>query len=130
MKTKTVYICQQCGFQAPKWSGQCPDCGAWNTLVESLVGGGKSRREEVNSQTALTQVQSFSQVENEEVTRFRLSTGVGEFDRVLGEGHAGDGRLGLVQGSVVLLAGEPGIGKSTLLTQTVINVLMNLDKED
>ena len=101
-KTKTVYSCTQCGAQSPKWLGQCAECGAWGTLVEetstptSVVGVGRPLA-----------VHSIDKVDSIEVAR--RSTGVPGFDRVLGGG--------LVPGSLVLIGGEPGIGKSTLLTE-------------
>ena len=104
---KKVYVCSECDGQFPRWSGQCPSCRAWNTLSEETYRAPAkmsiaSVRPE-SRETALT----FSQMEDKETDR--LVTGIGELDRVLGGG--------LVPGSAVLLAGEPGIGKSTLLMQ-------------
>lgn len=101
-KLKALYICQQCGQQSIKWLGRCPGCGSWNTLVEELVeppSGTSSPVVEAARPTLL------GEVTLEDVARLR--TGLGEFDRVLGGG--------LVPGSVTLVGGEPGIGKSTLL---------------
>jgi DNA repair protein RadA/Sms len=103
-KQRTVFVCQQCGAQFPKWSGQCPDCGAWNSLVEEFFqvkSGGRSSKRPQNFPQALGEVKLKRKP--------RTSTGSLEFDRVLGGG--------LVPGSVVLVAGEPGVGKSTLLLQ-------------
>src|SRR5215469_11499791 len=107
-KTHTIYICQQCGAQTPKYGGRCTDCGAWNSLVETVIaaepaGNGHKRAGGgvKVAPTPLSQVQSSDNL--------RIPTGIGEFDRVLGGG--------VVPGSIVLLGGEPGIGKSTLLTQ-------------
>ncbi len=107
---KTVFVCQDCGSQSPKWLGRCPDCGAWNAFVEERVqaqdaGGAALHRYAGAGRPALARLYSEIQVEN----NARLSTGIGEFDRVLGGG--------VVPGSLVLLGGEPGIGKSTLLLQ-------------
>ncbi|MGE5229305.1 MAG: AAA family ATPase, partial [Deltaproteobacteria bacterium] len=105
---KTVFACQECGAQSPKWLGRCPDCGAWNSFVEERApeaappaagryaappGGGAKLYADIVSSSAA-----------------RITTGIDEFDRVLGGG--------IVPGSLVLLGGEPGIGKSTLLLQT------------
>ncbi|KUK82894.1 MAG: DNA repair protein radA [Microgenomates bacterium 39_6] len=105
-KTKTAFICQQCGYQAPKWQGRCPSCGEWNSLEETqLVGTGSKS----SSRADKAEVLQFSQVKSQE--KDRLRSGIDELDRVLGGG--------VVPGSAVLLAGEPGIGKSTLLLQLV-----------
>ncbi|MBN1263548.1 MAG: DNA repair protein RadA [Candidatus Pacebacteria bacterium] len=106
MKEKSVFVCQSCGNDTPKWAGKCPFCGEWNTLVETsvAVGRGKAKRERKKTKN---KPQKLSEVKN---TAFsRIKTGLGELDRVLGGG--------LVPGSVILLAGEPGIGKSTLVLQ-------------
>ena len=99
------YICQECGFESPKWEGQCSGCNKWNSFVETLQvkTKGSRGRKSVSGGSVI----KLSQVKAGEIERVR--TGIGELDRVLGEG--------LVPGSVMLLAGEPGIGKSTLLTQ-------------
>jgi DNA repair protein RadA/Sms len=110
-KTKTMYACRECGASFPKWSGQCPDCGAWNSLEESVAAaapkaGPKGRGNWTG--TASAEVVRLSEVRAEDSAQ-RLSSGLSELDRVLGGG--------LVPGSVVLLGGDPGIGKSTLLLQ-------------
>ncbi len=106
-KTKTVFYCTACGNETPKWQGRCPSCGEWNTMtehVEKPVAVGKARSAPVGiSRTA----QKLSEVQTDRETRF--STGMGELDRVLGGGA--------VAGSLVLVGGAPGIGKSTLLLQ-------------
>ena len=104
---KKVYVCTECDYQTPRWMGQCPSCGAWNTLTEETY-----RAPAASSKTAVSKVRTahaarFSEVEENDCDR--MSTGIGELDRVLGGG--------LVLGSAVLIAGEPGIGKSTLLMQ-------------
>src|SRR5687768_2700820 len=96
-KSKSTYSCTECGGQTLKWQGQCPHCQAWNTLVEAMSEKAAARFIPVSESR---QVQSLSEVEAEEEQRY--STGLLEFDRVLGGG--------LVQGGVVLLGGDPGIG--------------------
>jgi DNA repair protein RadA/Sms len=104
-KTKMIYSCTECGGQSPKWQGQCPQCGAWNTLVEALASGPATRFETVAG--TKSKVTSLAAVEAK--ASDRVASGIEEFDRVLGGG--------LVAGGVVLLGGDPGIGKSTLLLQ-------------
>lgn len=106
MKSKVVYECQNCGSQQPKWSGQCPECGKWNTLVEEVAAPKRSGTAGT-MRTATAKLQKLSDVDARAVTR--VTTGITELDRVLGGG--------LVPGEIVLMIGEPGIGKSTLLTQ-------------
>ena len=104
-KPKTVYTCTECGASAPKWQGQCPGCGAWNTLVETVAAPAPARFENVaGTRSTVTPLASVRPQEDA-----RIATGLEEFDRVLGGG--------LVAGGVVLLGGDPGIGKSTLLLQ-------------
>ncbi|HEY3600138.1 MAG TPA: DNA repair protein RadA [Paraburkholderia sp.] len=109
-KQKTLYTCTECGGQAPKWQGQCPACGAWNTLVETVAEAASSHRYQSLAKSA--PVQRLADIRASDVPRF--STGVGEFDRVLGGG--------LVAGGVVLIGGDPGIGKSTLLLQSLAQI--------
>ncbi len=109
-KAKTVYTCTECGGQAPKWQGQCPSCNAWNTLVETIAEAPTANRYAALAQTS--GLQKLSEVEAAEVPR--QPTGIAEFDRVLGGG--------LVPGGVVLIGGDPGIGKSTLLLQTLCHI--------
>ncbi|MCL2296885.1 MAG: DNA repair protein RadA [Proteobacteria bacterium] len=106
-KSKTLYQCTECGGQLPKWQGQCPHCRAWNTLVET-VAVPPSRRFD-NLSGSRSEVRALSSVETSDAPR--IQTGMVEFDRVLGGGF--------VPGEVVLLGGDPGIGKSTLLLQAV-----------
>ncbi len=118
-KTKTIYACRECGASFPKWSGQCPDCGAWNSLEESVAApaaakGPKGRGNWAG--TASAEVVRLADVQGEDSIR-RLSSGLTELDRVLGGG--------LVPGSVVLLGGDPGIGKSTLLLQAQAHLAAN-----
>ncbi len=108
---KTVYICSECEYESPKWLGKCPRCGSWNSFVEDVVASTheasttQRRTSVINSGN--NKVSKFSDLSFEEY--IRSTTGISELDRVLGGG--------LVAGSVVLLSGEPGIGKSTLLLQ-------------
>ena len=101
---KAVFRCQQCGKESPRWLGRCPECGEWNSFVEEVVVTSKPQHTPSLSGGVVTEL---SQVTTED--RPRLPTHSGEFDRVLGGG--------LVPGSLVLLSGDPGIGKSTLLLQ-------------
>ena len=108
---KVVFVCQECGAQAPKWAGRCNDCGAWNSMVEERVSqepvaaaAAANRYAQLGASGA---AKLYADVETTNATR--LSSGIDEFDRVLGGG--------IVPGSLVLLGGEPGIGKSTLLLQ-------------
>src|SRR5688572_16141153 len=110
MKPKIVFACQECGAQSSKWLGRCPDCGAWNSLVEERPASEAVAAASAGKRYALAAAagpQLYAEIDT--VVAERLSTGVGEFDRVLGGG--------VVPGSLVLIGGEPGIGKSTLLLQ-------------
>ena len=109
-KVKTNYSCTECGGTALRWAGQCPACGQWNTLVESVIESAQNRYSQPPQSLAQTApVLQLSEIDALEVPRF--STGIDEFDRVLGGG--------LVSGGVVLIGGDPGIGKSTLLLQAL-----------
>ena len=113
-KAKTMYVCSQCGYETPRWLGRCPDCGNWNTLEEQQAAPEaklpekKMRRAPGNDAAALR----VDLIPDESAER--RSCGIGELDRVLGGG--------LVAGSLVLVGGDPGIGKSTLLTQVCANL--------
>lgn len=109
-KAKSKFICQQCGYESPKWLGKCPGCNGWNTLVEELVedaGRYAVRQPSDGAVLGAPSPKRLSEVGYE--TEVRIPTGSRELDRVLGGG--------LVQGSLVLVGGDPGIGKSTLLLQ-------------
>ncbi|MDX1900882.1 MAG: DNA repair protein RadA [Gammaproteobacteria bacterium] len=112
IKTRTLYSCQHCGTQAPKWSGQCSGCAAWNSLIEEVAQPRSHPRYQGYATAApiITPMTDVALVEES----VRLSTGSSELDRVLGGG--------LVAGSVVLIGGDPGIGKSTLLLQTLCHL--------
>jgi len=108
MKTKSQFVCQQCGYSQSQWAGKCPSCETWNSMVETSF---------VETQSSKRNVQSAKIIKLSEVKATdgkRMKTGEGELDSVLGGG--------LVAGMVVLVAGEPGIGKSTLLTQVAMNL--------
>jgi DNA repair protein RadA/Sms len=112
-KAKINYTCTECGGISNKWAGQCPSCERWNTLVETIVETGGNRYSNQAQGIAQTApVMSLADIEAIDVPRF--GTGIDEFDRVLGGG--------LVAGGVVLIGGDPGIGKSTLLLQALANV--------
>lgn len=108
MRAKTTFLCQACGHQSPRWVGRCPDCGRWNSMKEErLAVSGKGRRAVLpDTASKPTPIDAI-----EVVGEYRLRTGIGEFDRVLGGG--------VVPGSVVLIGGDPGIGKTTLLLQAL-----------
>lgn len=106
-KTKINYVCTQCGAIQPKWMGKCPDCGSWNTLVENVEAPVSRFASSAVPQTAKSTVQKLEQIDSSEEQRYL--TQMEELNRVLGGG--------IVPGSVVLLSGDPGIGKSTLLLQ-------------
>jgi len=108
-KLKTIFVCQSCGFESSKWLGRCPDCGEWNSLVEErheVSSAGKSRQPSLGLELG-GRPKPYAAVDSAEAQR--ISSGIDEFDRVLGGG--------IVPGSMVLIGGEPGIGKSTLLLQ-------------
>nr|WP_249798663.1 MULTISPECIES: DNA repair protein RadA [Caballeronia] len=105
-----MYVCSECGGESPKWTGQCAACNAWNTLTESVAQTASNHRFQALAKSS--PVRKLAEIEASDVPRF--TTGVGEFDRVLGGG--------LVPGGVVLIGGDPGIGKSTLLLQSLAEI--------
>ena len=112
-KVKTKYVCQNCGYSTPRWIGRCPDCDEWNTLIEEIID--KDKRISNRSTSLLKQsadLKSISDINQTDSIRFK--TGITEFDRVLGGG--------VVTGSVILIGGDPGIGKSTLMLQIANNL--------
>jgi DNA repair protein RadA/Sms len=108
-KDKTVYVCNECGGTTPKWLGKCPHCNAWNTLVESVAESAAPARNRFAALAKTAAVTALADIEASEVER--TPTGMDELDRVLGGG--------IVEGGVVLIGGDPGIGKSTLLLQAL-----------
>jgi len=114
-KSKTVYVCSECAASYPKWEGKCAQCGAWNSLQESVAADAGEHRFAALAGTA--PVRSLGQIEAREMPR--QPTGLAEFDRVLGGG--------LVCGAVVLIGGDPGIGKSTLLLQALASLSRAVD---
>ncbi|MCB1767284.1 MAG: AAA family ATPase, partial [Candidatus Competibacteraceae bacterium] len=108
-KARTIYVCAECGAQASKWSGQCGDCGAWNTLQETVATPPTKAGMKPVGYAGATAGEVRNLAEVDAAAEIRQSCGNGELDRVLGGG--------LVQGSVTLIGGDPGIGKSTLLLQ-------------
>lgn len=107
MKTKTVWFCKECGNESPKWMGKCPACGEWNTMVEETVATGKKQQASVSVPSSGHKPIPLSHIESAMESRISLNNA--EVDRILGGG--------LVEGSLVLVGGEPGIGKSTLSLQ-------------
>ncbi|PLC51163.1 DNA repair protein RadA [Pollutimonas subterranea] len=109
-KIKTLFVCSECGGSCPKWEGKCPHCNAWNTLQESRDPGVSAHR--FAPLAGSSPIRSLAEIEARELPR--QPTGISEFDRVLGGG--------LVKGAVVLIGGDPGIGKSTLLLQALVSL--------
>jgi len=107
-KTRTIFICQDCGHQVPKWLGKCPECSSWNSFSEERQLLQPSSLKSRSNQTSSSPI-TIDQVRA--VQKSRVTTGIGEFDRVLGGG--------MVEGSLILIGGEPGIGKSTLTLQSM-----------
>jgi len=114
-KTKSAYFCQSCGYESAKWLGKCPSCNQWNTFVEEIIDKGSTNIPTWKSTTVTQRTSKPSKVaEIQSATEERTTTGDLELDRVLGGG--------LIAGSVTLIGGEPGIGKSTLMLQLALNV--------
>src|SRR5882724_7061369 len=114
-KSETVFVCQSCGHQSRKWLGKCPECGEWNSLVEER--DRVARKSSTRSGIKLREVTAIAYSEIESQDETRISSGVTEFDRVLGGG--------LVPGTLVLIGGDPGIGKSTLMLQVADRLSSN-----
>src|SRR5689334_3252159 len=108
-KTKTVFFCQTCGYESAKWLGKCPSCNSWNTFVEEIVSKAEPNKNEWRSESKSKTVSPKTLNEIETATEVRFPTPDQELNRVLGGG--------IVPGSLVLIGGEPGIGKSTLMLQ-------------
>ena len=108
-KTKVEFVCRECGASQHQWAGQCLDCKAWNTLEEVVISQATASKPESLKDLPASKVQYLSEIKSQ--NKDRLSTGLTELDRTLGGG--------LVDGSVVLIGGDPGIGKSTLILQAL-----------
>ncbi len=106
MKSKVIYICSECGYESAKWIGKCPDCNGWNTFAEEVIVTSKTSKKVTQSFAAPVKLSTVNTTKD-----IRIPCGIGELDRVLGGG--------IVQGSLVLVGGEPGIGKSTILLQLI-----------
>lgn len=114
-KTKTAYFCQSCGYESAKWLGKCPSCGQWNTFVEEIIEKTATSVPTWKTETSSRKLSKPSKVDEiQSSVERRILTGDKELDRVLGGG--------LVEGSLVLIGGEPGIGKSTLMLQLALNI--------
>ena len=113
-KIKTSYVCQNCGYQSPKWLGKCTSCNEWNTLVEEIIHKEEKKAWKTESSPSVVSNKPHRITEIEYEKLARISSCDGEFDRVLGGG--------VVQGSMVLIGGEPGIGKSTLMLQVALSI--------
>ncbi|MFT6905490.1 MAG: DNA repair protein RadA/Sms [Oleiphilaceae bacterium] len=117
-KQKIAFVCNDCGADLTKWQGQCPECGQWNTIQEIKLGNTKTKKSSsLGYAGASSEITTLGAIDLEDQPRF--SSGVGEFDRVLGGG--------LVPGSAILVGGHPGAGKSTLLLQTMSNLSHQMD---
>src|SRR5258706_887431 len=114
-QSNTTFICQSCGYQSRKWLGKCPECGEWNSLVEERERTAKKGMTRSGFKLRDVTAIAYSEIESQDETR--ISSGVTEFDRVLGGG--------LVPGTLVLIGGDPGIGKSTLMLQVADRLSSN-----
>lgn len=118
-KIKSIFVCQECGYESLKWLGKCPDCNKWNTMVEEVKNTQKEQKSKINTIKVLGSMpKNIQEIKSGEKERF--NTGLKELNRVLGGG--------LVKGSLTLISGDPGIGKSTLLLQTSNNIAKNYGK--
>ncbi|MDU1414673.1 MAG: DNA repair protein RadA [Clostridium sp.] len=111
-KAKKIYVCNQCGYEAPKWYGKCPGCDSWNSFSEEVKAESTTTFNRAVTLSSNGKPKSIGQVKSSEYERF--NTGIGELNRVIGGG--------LVKGSLTLISGDPGIGKSTILLQTASNI--------
>ena len=106
-KAKNIYICSECGFESPKWYGKCPGCGQWNTLTEEIQAAPSKFSAPVRNAENRAKAMAINEISTDEEIRYH--TGFSELDRVLGGG--------IVKGSLTIISGDPGIGKSTILLQ-------------
>ena len=106
-KSKLIYQCTQCGYESPKWTGKCPECGEWNTMLEMLKEPMTQKSTAASSAGNVSRPIGIHEISTADEPRYH--TGLGELDRVLGGG--------IVKGSLILISGDPGIGKSTMLLQ-------------
>ena len=118
--SKTVYVCQSCGAQQPRWLGKCPDCGDWNSLIEEKSAPAQSQTSQRGGLFRMREIHPVAYEEIESQDDARQTSGIEEFDRVLGGG--------IVPGSLVLIGGDPGIGKSTLLLEVADKLSQNCGK--
>ena len=120
-KSNISFVCSSCGYDSSKWYGKCPECGEWNTMREFSVSqvakkGSGGTTQQISTPTKISEVQTSQTI--------RISTGFSEFDRVLGA----ESQSGIVPGSVILLSGDPGVGKSTLLLQVALHLSSSTKK--
>lgn len=111
-KAKTIFICQECGYETPRWMGKCPACNNWGSLVEEIHEKGTTKKGNIGGEAKPVRLDQIAYTDEE-----RFNTGLSELDRVLGGG--------IVKGSLILVGGDPGIGKSTLLLQVCSTIKMN-----
>src|SRR5436305_12045903 len=114
-QANTVFLCQKCGYESRKWLGKCPECGEWNSLVEERVVTTKKGAGRDGFRVREAKAIAYAEIESQDDKR--ISSGVTEFDRVLGGG--------IVPGTLVLIGGDPGIGKSTLMLQVADRLSAN-----
>lgn len=112
VKSTSIFVCQSCSYEAGKWMGRCPQCNAWNSFLEEAMPDKKTSNKNITQKGKKQTLIKLSEIDKQE--HKRLPTGVSELDRTLGGG--------LVEGSLVLLSGDPGIGKSTLVSQVLENI--------
>ena len=112
MKARSIYICQQCGYHSPTFLGKCPECDSWNSFVETIEKRQRSQKSQKGQRFEKAEIINLKNIEKKDYVR--VSTNLEEFDRCLGGG--------VVIGSLILVSGDPGIGKSTLLTQLALNI--------
>ncbi|MFH1536244.1 MAG: AAA family ATPase [Patescibacteria group bacterium] len=126
MKSSISFVCQECGYDSPRWFGKCPECSAWNSFKEISISKSKvsGRKSAVSSQRSEVKPKTLDEIQSE--GKQRIATGFSEMDGVLGgparNASHSDAGGGIVKGSVILLAGDPGIGKSTLLLQVALQI--------